>query len=283
MTTVAQLLNKGQQRCQHSETAKLDAELLLCFCLKASRSYLRAWPENDVSSDITERYNALLLRREKGEPVAYLIGERGFWTLDLRVNHTTLIPRPETELLVESVLQLLPANEHKKILDLGTGTGAIALALASERPQWQLLACDREPGAVALAQSNQRDCDLHNVRIIQSDWFSHIDSQTFDVIVSNPPYIDANDPHLNQGDVRYEPRSALVAKNNGLADITLIIKHACDYLAPGAWLVFEHGYNQAKDVRDLLMGQGFDKVFCKKDLAGVDRVSGGQFTDGRLL
>jgi release factor glutamine methyltransferase len=277
MTTVKQLQGYACQLDGMSDSAALDTELLLCYCLDKPRSYLRAWPEADVDGSQLMQFQSLFNRRLKGEPVAHLIGERGFWSLDLKVNASTLIPRPETELLVELALDFLGSNSRANVLDLGTGTGAIALAIAKEKPQWQLLACDTHQAAVELAQRNQQDLALNNVRIIRSDWFEQIDAQLFDLIVSNPPYIDADDPHLEQGDVRFEPRSALVAADNGLADIALIIRQARRFLVEGGWLLIEHGYDQAQPVGQLFSNQGFNHVFCQQDLAGCDRVSGGQF------
>jgi release factor glutamine methyltransferase len=266
-----------QQRLQAvSDSAALDAELLLCHCLQKPRSYLRGWPERELPAAVERNFVKLLERREQGEPVAYLLGERGFWTLDLAVSPATLIPRPETELLVEKALALLADNDRAKVLDLGTGTGAIALALASEQPQWQLLACDVEPAAVALAQLNSQQLGLTRVAIIQSSWFDAIEAHDFDLIVSNPPYIDPADPHLSQGDVRFEPRSALVAGNHGMADIECIVSAAGQYLKPAGWLLLEHGYDQGEACRQRLQQAGFSQVFTEQDLAGMDRISGGQ-------
>ncbi len=284
MASIAELLAlRSRLQAVGDNTARdaaLDIELLLCHCLQQSRSYLRAWPELQVTDEVEARFNALLSRREQGEPVAYLTGERGFWSLDLIVSPATLIPRPETELLVEKSLDLLADKTKAHILDLGTGTGAIALALACERPQYKIVACDVEPEAVALAESNRRKNSLANVRILQSDWFSAVAEQRFDLIVSNPPYIDPEDPHLKQGDVRFEPRSALVADNHGLADIEKIISQASPFLYDNAWLLFEHGYNQGVAVRELLMQAGFEQVFTEQDLAGLDRISGGRLSCG---
>ena len=280
MANVAQLLASQQRLIAVSDTPKLDVELLLCHCLQKNKSYLRTWPEADVSAEAEAQFESLLKRRQVGEPIAYLMGERGFWTLDLQVSSATLIPRPETELLVEVSLQLLALNPTASVLDLGTGTGAIALALASEQPQWQIEACDQQIDAVNLAKLNQTRCNINNVQIYQSDWFSNVEPQLFDLIVSNPPYIDANDEHLKQGDVRFEPRSALVAGNQGLADIEKIIAQAHAFLNVGGWLLFEHGYQQAHTVRALLQAVGFSQVFTRQDLSGHDRISGGSWQDG---
>lgn len=277
MNTVEALLKQSCVLSEVSDSAYLDVELLLGFCLQKPRSYLRAWPEALVSDAVVKRFLQLLSRRQRGEPVAYLIGEQGFWSLDLQVNETTLIPRPETELMVEVALRLLHEHSHARVLDLGTGTGAIALALASEKPGWQLTACDKEAGAVSLALQNRQALGLTNVNVVQSDWYEQIGGPPFDLIVSNPPYIDADDPHLQGVGVCYEPRSALVADNQGLADIAHIIEHADGYLKSGAWLMLEHGYDQAGAVQQLLLKRGFKQLFCEQDLSGIDRVSGGRW------
>ena len=224
----------------------------------------------------------LLNRRVDGEPVAYLIGEQGFWTLNLKVTPATLIPRPETELLVESVLANAQATHAQvadlKLLDLGTGSGAIALALASEQPGWQVTAVDYSQEALVVAQDNGRNHKLSNVNFLRSDWFSALAvSQKFDVIVSNPPYIDERDPHLSQGDVRFEPSTALVAPNNGLADIETIARSAPKFLNANGWLLFEHGYDQGDAAVSLLQQLGFRNVRCVQDFGGRDRVTQGQW------
>ncbi|WP_101759746.1 peptide chain release factor N(5)-glutamine methyltransferase [Oceanicoccus sp. KOV_DT_Chl] len=280
MATVAQLLAMRQQLTAISDTAAVDVELLLCHCLQKPRSYLRTWPEAEVADTQQQQFQQLLQRRQQGEPVAHLIGERGFWTLDLQVNPSTLIPRPETELLVEKILQLFAADTTTELLDLGTGTGAIALSIASERPQWKIAACDIQPAAVALAETNRQCTGLENVCIFQSNWFDQVQVRQFNVIVSNPPYIDVNDENLNVGDVRFEPLSALVADNKGLADLEMIIQQAPDYLARDGWLLVEHGYQQGPAVSNLLLSRGFTEVFTDQDLAGHDRISGGQWWRG---
>ena len=279
MTSIAELLSLRNRLATVSDTAALDTELLLCHCLKKNQTYLRTWPEAEVATEIAQNYLALLSRRAEGEPVAYLTGERGFWTLDLQVDASTLIPRPETELLVEQALDLLSAVTEARVLDLGTGTGAIALALAQEKPAWQLLACDRELAAVALAEKNRRALALDNVTMIHSNWFDAIEPQSFDLIVTNPPYIDADDPHLHQGDLRFEPHSALVAGKQGLADIEHIIHQSRQYLHSNGWLLLEHGYNQKDAVRERLLQAGFAQCFTRCDLGGMDRISGGQWID----
>lgn len=285
MATIAEFLACSNDLVNVSDSPALDVELLLSYCLDKNRTYLMTWPERELDGQVEQAFKALLHRRLQGEPIAYLIGSQGFWTLDLAVNPSTLIPRPETELLVELALERLPRKGIPEVecseldcavLDLGTGTGAIALAIASEHQQWQVLGCDVQAEAVALAETNRQHCAITNVQFIQSDWFQNIPRQRFDMIVSNPPYIDPNDTHLTQGDVRFEPHSALVAENKGLADIEHIVTVAKDYLKPDAWLMFEHGYDQGDAARELLREAGYQSIETVKDLAGLDRVTVGR-------
>ncbi|MGE8495864.1 MAG: peptide chain release factor N(5)-glutamine methyltransferase [Pseudomonas sp.] len=259
-----------------SPTPRLDAELLLAQTLGKPRSYLRTWPERELDAPQLERYQAALARRRQGEPVAYILGQQGFWSLDLEVAPHTLIPRPDTELLVETALALLPATPAR-VLDLGTGTGAIALALASERPAWQVSGVDRVADAVALAERNRTRLGLGNARFCDSHWFTALTGQRFHLIVSNPPYIASGDRHLGEGDVRFEPSSALVAGADGLDDIRLIVDQAPDYLEAGGWLALEHGFDQADAVRGLLQTRGFTAVESRRDLGGHERISLGCF------
>ena len=275
MPTVAALLrDAGRQLASVSDTEALDARLLLAHVLEKNLTWLQTWPENEVPADQQTAFNALLARRAQGEPVAYLLGTQPFWTLELDVSPHTLIPRPETELLVEKVLELLPANEHCRLIDLGTGTGAIALALASERPHWEITACDFSEGALEVARRNQQRLNL-DVQILQSDWLSAIPAQSFHAVLSNPPYIEEQDAHLAQGDVRFEPRSALVSGADGLQDIRRIADQARGYLLPGGLLMLEHGYQQGQAVRDLLQVFGYVKVETCRDLAGHERITFG--------
>ncbi|MDF3868609.1 peptide chain release factor N(5)-glutamine methyltransferase [Pseudomonas denitrificans (nom. rej.)] len=275
MATIMTLLNEAQ--LPDSPSARLDAELLLAAALGKPRSFLRTWPERVVSREAHDLYDRYLARRVAGEPVAYILGRQGFWSLDLEVAPHTLIPRPDTELLVETALALLPASPSR-VLDLGTGTGAIALALACERLSWQVLGVDRIPEAVALAERNRERLRLANVAFRASHWFSAVEGERFSLIVSNPPYIPSTDPHLRQGDVRFEPSSALVSGQDGLDDIRLIIDQAPNHLENGGWLMLEHGFDQPDVVRDLMLSRGFSAVESRRDLGGHERISLGRWT-----
>ena len=274
MATIEYLLNHAE--LPDSPTPRLDAELMLAHALGKSRSYLHTWPERELDAPQLERYQAAITRRQAGEPVAYILGQQGFWSLELEVAAHTLIPRPDTELLVETVLALLPATPAA-LLDLGTGTGAIALALASERPAWLLTGVDRVSEAVALAERNRARLKLSNASFAESHWFSALVGQRFQLIVSNPPYIAVDDRHLAEGDVRFEPSSALVAGADGLDDIRLIIQQAPGYLEAGGWLLLEHGFDQAVAVRELLSARCFSAVESRRDLGGHERISLGRF------
>lgn len=273
MATIESLLRAAE--LPDSPSAKLDAEWLLAAALGKAPSYLRTWPEREVPAETEARYLADLQRRRQGEPVAYILGRQGFWSLELEVAPHTLIPRPDTELLVEAALQLLPASPAG-VLDLGTGTGAIALALAAERPAWQVTGVDRVAEAVALAQRNAARLGLANSNFVQSHWFSELAGQRFQLIVSNPPYIPSGDPHLQQGDVRFEPGSALISGADGLDDIRQIVSQAPDFLELGGWLLLEHGYCQAAQVRALLSEGGFVDVESRQDYGGHLRISLGR-------
>ena len=237
---------------------------------------LHTWPERIVSSEAALKFASYLQRRQTGEPVAYILGQQGFWKLDLEVAPHTLIPRPETEMLVEAALELVPAFAPAKVLDLGTGTGAIGLALASERPAWHVTAVDRVLEAVALAERNRQRLQLGNAQVMSSHWFDSLQGKRFDLIISNPPYIAAEDPHLVTGDVRFEPNSALVAGADGLDDLRLIIDQAPAHMKPEGWLLLEHGYDQGAAVRELLSSHGFDKIQTRRDLGDHERITFGR-------
>jgi len=277
--TIAQCLKLTDEISSVSDTARLDIELLLSHLLQESRTWLFTWSDQLLTSEQTNQFQQLLSRRKKGEPIAHIVGQREFWSLPLQVNNSTLIPRPDTELLVEQVLDVFSGDEshiNRSCLDLGTGTGAIVLALASEKKFWNFIAVDRSPDAVILAKTNCQQLGFTNVQILQSDWFDSIPPQTFDVIVSNPPYIDSADPHLSQGDVIFEPRSALVAENHGLADIKKIIIESRRWLKDSGWLCIEHGFDQAEAVQKLFSDSGYSNIQSRKDLGGNDRITFGQ-------
>ncbi|MBB1348728.1 MULTISPECIES: peptide chain release factor N(5)-glutamine methyltransferase [unclassified Pseudoalteromonas] len=255
-----------------SESAKLDAQVLLLHILQKPRSYLFTWPEHALSDEQQSQFNVFIQRRLKGEPVAHITGQREFWSLSLEVNATTLIPRPDTETLVEQALEVtVPATA--KVLDLGTGTGAIALALGSEMPNWQITAVDRVSDAVALATRNQQRLAINNVHVKQSNWFSELHGEKFNLIVTNPPYIESSDIHLNQGDVRFEPLSALVADDCGMSDIKQIITQSRDYLLSSGYLLIEHGFEQGEAVRHFFKKMAFVNIKTVKDLGNNDRVT----------
>ena len=255
--------------------ARLEAEILLAFVLNKNRAFLYAYPEYVLQQDQIASYQQILQQRIQGMPIAYLTGQRDFWSLTLKVNQHTLIPRHETERLVELALELLPEKDNITLLDLGTGSGAIALALAKERPHWTVLACDRSQDALNTAIENATNLGITNVTFYHSDWFTSLPNIQYHAIISNPPYITEHDPHLNQGDVRFEPLSALVSGQDGFADLHYIIRHSYDYLLPNGLLLLEHGYDQKSILGTILNGSGFINVQCWHVLLGHDRVSGG--------
>ena len=257
-------------------SARLEVQYLLQHVLKTSRAWLLAHPEAVLSETQQADHDALMQRRLHGEPIAYLLGEREFFGLKFKVSPATLIPRPETELLVELALQRILPHDKCRVLDLGTGSGAIALAMAHNRPAVKILACDVSVAALDVARMNAQRLGIDNVFFMQSDWFGALDAQLFDLIVSNPPYVKEGDPHLQYGDVRFEPPFALASGDDGLRDIRHIIIHAKPYLDCGGWLLLEHSYDQAVLARELLQQNGFGEIFSVCDLAGIERVSGGK-------
>jgi len=256
-----------------ASTARIEVQCLLQAVLQVNRAYLITYPERRLSAEQYARYAALLGRRLQGEPIAYLLGEREFFGLNFKVTPATLIPRPDTELLVELALQHIPQSGMRRVLDMGTGSGAIALSIAHQRPDVAVVAVDASAAALEVAAENALRLGISNVHFLHSDWFAALAGERFDLIVSNPPYIEANDVHLVQGDVRFEPLSALASGTDGLDDIRRITAGAGDYLSPGGWLMFEHGYDQAERVRRLLQQSGFSDVSSARDLAGIERVT----------
>ncbi|WP_024940623.1 peptide chain release factor N(5)-glutamine methyltransferase [Xanthomonas arboricola] len=268
-----QLLRRAVERIERS-----DAEPLLLHALGRDRAWLFAHGRDPVEPSVAQAFATLVQRRQAGEPVAYLTGTRGFWTLDLAVSTATLIPRADTEVLVELALERLDARPGRRVADLGTGSGAIALAIASERPQAQVIATDASAAALAVARRNADSYRLRNVECRQGSWFAPLAGERFDLIASNPPYIAAQDPHLGEGDLRYEPASALASGPDGLDDIRLIVADAPAHLLPGGWLLLEHGWDQGAAVAGLLQARGFDAVATHQDLEQRDRVTSGRWS-----
>lgn len=270
--TVQQTLRETSQQLQ-SETAQLDAELLLCHVLDVNRTWLRTWPEKEITEAQAAQISRLVSRRNQGEPIAYILGNQEFWSLLLKVTPDTLIPRPETELLVEQALHVLQGMQQPHVIDLGTGSGAIALAIASEQPDAQVVATDYSAAALRIAQENARALGLSNVRFEHTSWLEGFPADSFDLIVSNPPYIDETDTDIALDVKKYEPHAALFAGEEGLSDIRMIIEQSRNVLRDQGWLMFEHGWKQAEAVRNLLVQYGFVEVRTLKDLAGHDRVT----------
>ncbi|HBW4584544.1 TPA: peptide chain release factor N(5)-glutamine methyltransferase [Klebsiella aerogenes] len=274
--TFRQWLTQAIARLGASDSPRRDAEILLGYVTGKARTWILAFDETVLTAEQLAELEALLARRANGEPVAHLVGQREFWSLPLFVSPATLIPRPDTECLVEQALVRLPQTACR-ILDLGTGTGAIALALASERADCKVTAVDFMPDAAALAARNAAHLALNNVTVLQSDWFSALKEQRFAMIVSNPPYIDETDPHLAEGDVRFEPRTALVAADQGLADLAHIIREGRQYLLPNAYMLLEHGWKQGEAVRALFNEAGYLDVETCRDYGDNERLTLGRW------
>jgi release factor glutamine methyltransferase len=283
MTTLRQALQSAQQALSALPHAnpELEAALLLCHILHKPRSYLFAWPEQTLSPEQHQNYMRLVERRLSREPIAYITGQREFWSLPLRVNPHTLIPRPETELLVERSIHHLQQKYQPRIADLGTGSGAIALALASERPDAAIDATDISTKTLTQARENAKRLGFDHIAFHQGDWCETLPvDQTYDLIVSNPPYIEADDPHLDQGDLPQEPELALVSGGDGLNAIRTIIRQvSAGRLKSAGWLLLEHGYQQAEAVQKLLHSAGFIHIATHPDLAGHPRVTEAQYVD----
>ncbi|WP_394809778.1 peptide chain release factor N(5)-glutamine methyltransferase [Nitrosomonas sp.] len=260
----------------YREIDRVDARLLLQHVLDVAHAFLLTHPDQVLTSQQTDEFSRLVRQRSDGIPVAYLIGKRDFYDLTFKVNEMVLIPRPETELLVELALKLIPDNQFCKILDLGTGSGAIAIAIAKHRPQSQVTAIDLSSSAIAVSRWNAANLEVNNISLRTGNWFDELSGEKFDLIVSNPPYVAENDPHLQQGDLRFEPQMALSTGDNGLACIRHIIAAAPDYLVNDGWLLLEHGYDQAAECRRLFRDRDFSNICSYPDLAGIMRVSGGQ-------
>lgn len=274
MLPVSQIIEDAIKQLQPvSDSAHLDIELLLCSVINKERSFFRAWPEHKLEQQQLNSFLQLLQQRLEGKPIAHILGQRGFWSLNLKVTADTLIPRPDTERLVELALELIPEKSPWKILDLGTGTGAIALSLAKENPDCFITATDQSIAALEVAKQNALDNNIQNIEFIQSNWFEQLENQRFDIIVTNPPYIKESDPHLKQGDVRFEPLSALTSGEDGLNDIRSIIRNSHNHLTENGVLLIEHGYDQENEVCDLLESANFTKVENFKDYNDNPRVS----------
>jgi release factor glutamine methyltransferase len=274
--TVGALLRLAAARlAERSESPRLDAELLLAHALGAPRSRLKAHPEEPVGEPTLSGFHQLVMRRAVGEPLAYLLGTKEFWTLRLNVNASVLIPRPETELLVERALEVLDADSPRTVVDLGTGSGAIALALASERPAWKVTATDSSPHALAVARANARALQLTRIEFVEGSWFEPLAGRRFDLIVSNPPYIGAGEPELFT--LRFEPKAALSPGNDALTSLRKIIQEAPAHLERSGWVLLEHGSLQAAEVARELVARGFAHVRSHRDLAGQERVTGGRW------
>lgn len=274
--SIEHILKQAEQQLQTvSDSARLDAEVLLSRVLNKNRSYFIAFAETNLTADEHQQFTALLSERLLGHPIAHITGQREFWSLDLEVNQHTLIPRPDTETLIEFVLENFP-QDKLSIADLGTGSGAIALALASEKPQWSVLATDQSKDALATAQRNAKNHQLNNVSFRQGSWFQPLKKSHYDIIISNPPYIPQHDPHLQQGDVRFEPITALTSGDDGLDDIRHLINNANAFLCSDGWLILEHGYDQKQAIFTLLKDAGFQNISQRNDYGGNPRLSAAQ-------
>ena len=277
MATVQALLMSGTESLTLvSDTPRLDSEVLLASALDTSRASLYAWPEREVPAPAAQTFEARLARRAQGTPISYITGAKEFWSIELEVDETTLIPRPDTECLVDAALEALPRGVRASVLDVGTGTGAIALALAAERPAAHITGTDVVPECVELATRNAVRLGITNVKMLAGDLYEPVRGQTFDVIVSNPPYVDPCDPHLESGDVRFEPRRALVADEGGLGTLRRLIESAPRHLRAGGTLLMEHGFDQSAPVQAMMRDSGFSDIRTFRDLGDNDRVTQGQ-------
>ena len=274
MASISHLLSQARHTLAVSGDVR-DAEILLCHALACERAYLYTWPHRAVAAAVEKQFLDLIVARAEGMPVAYLTGKREFWSLDFKVTRDTLIPRPETELLVAYVLRTFP-QAALDVLDLGTGCGAIAVALAHSRPHWHLTASDISPACLKIAEHNATYNQVHNLQLVESDWLAQLAGQRFDLIISNPPYIAAHDTHLYHGDVRFEPMSALSSGVDGMDAIRHLCGHVAAVLRPGGWFFTEHGYDQKTAVFNCFRQHGFSNIVQLDDLGGQPRVCGGQ-------
>jgi release factor glutamine methyltransferase len=280
VNTIKRALNDAYQQLQiASPSPAADASCLLCHVLDCNSAHLIAWPDKELTPPQAAEFADILQRRLTGEPIAYITGVKEFWSLSLKINQDVLIPRPETETLVEFVLDRFAGRSGMKIADLGTGSGAIACALAVEHPQWDIVATDISPTALQIARANAEAFKLDNIRFRRGSWFEAIADECFDLIVSNPPYVAEDDPHLTEGDVRFEPEFALAAGGQGLDAIRILSQQAGGYLQAGGWLVVEHGYDQRLAVQACFVQAGFDEIVQLTDLASLPRVTAGRFSD----
>lgn len=270
LMTISQTLSYGCSSLVRSESAEIDSQFLLCHLLNCQTSYLHSRSEQTLTQQQQQQFEQLVKQRQQGKPISHITGQRGFWTLDLNVTADTLIPRPDTELLVDLALEKL--RPKMVVADLGTGNGAIALSLAQQQTSAQILAMDQSWPALLVAQGNAANYKLTNIHFWQGQWLAAIADQSLDVVISNPPYIKNDDPHLKQGDVRFEPLSALVSGGDGLDDIRIIVKQAHRCLKPAGYLLVEHGYDQAQYVQQLFEDAGFIEVSSQQDFGGNDRV-----------
>ena len=266
--TIQEMLNEAAENLRVSATAKLDAELLLAHVLQQPRTYLYTHQDVEVASAAATQFDALVARRAQGEPVAYITGKRAFWDLELEVTPAVLVPRPETELLVEAALDLIAKDSAAYVADLGTGSGAIAIALANSRPAWNIIAIDSSAEALAVAKANAYKHNVANLEFRQASWCDDLAPGALDLIVANPPYVAPGDPHLQDMSLSFEPLSALQAGQAGYADLFAIATGARDHLKPGAWLLLEHGYDQHEELSEKLQALGYIQVAGRKDLAG---------------
>lgn len=277
MVTIKQALKQAGSLRQISESWQLDAELFLADALERAREYLFTWPEQELTQSQLEKFDAYCGRRLAGEPVAYILGKQAFWDFELIVNPSVLIPRPETELLVETALELLDSSDAASVLDLGTGSGAIALALAANNPRWSVTAVDSSDAALLVARENARRLQIANIEFRETSWCDGLQRDCFDLIAANPPYVEEGDKHLNEGSLPFEPIAALVAGENGLADIRSIAEQARECLKQNSWLLIEHGFQQKRAVAKILNEAGYGQIECVQDLAGLDRLTKAQW------